>query len=301
MQSGIGPERGPRQSYSTQVTQPDLTTASEVPRDFPTLRTLIVARAERLPRRLTQVASYALENPDEIAFGTAAGIAQRAGVQPSTLVRFSQALGYQGFSDLQDVFRSRLRERVPSYDERLKQLQEHGHSASEVGVLLGGFAEAAAQSIDDFRLKADPEQVDRAAAILADAETIYLIGLRRSFPITAYMAYSLGKLGIRNILVDGVAGLGGEQTNFIGPRDVVLAVSFTPYASETVTLATAAKAKQAHIVSITDSIFSPIAPIADVWLEVVEANFEGFRSMAATLALAMTLSVAVAGKRGEAR
>ena len=51
--------------------------------------------------------------------------------------------------------------------------------------------------------------------------------------------------------------------------------------------------------SVTDSIFSPIAPIADIWLEVVEANFEGFRSMAATMALAMTLSVAVAGKRRE--
>jgi DNA-binding MurR/RpiR family transcriptional regulator len=53
------------------------------------------------------------------------------------------------------------------------------------------------------------------------------------------------------------------------------------------------------MVSITDSIFSPIAPMADAWLEIVEANFEGFRSMAATMALAMTLAVAVAGQRGE--
>ncbi|HHY50289.1 MAG TPA: RpiR family transcriptional regulator, partial [Alphaproteobacteria bacterium] len=43
------------------------------PRDFAALRELLVARAPRLPRRLTQVATYALENPDEIAFGTAAG------------------------------------------------------------------------------------------------------------------------------------------------------------------------------------------------------------------------------------
>lgn len=269
------------------------------PRDFSALRALIVSRAQTLPRRLTQVASYALENPDEIAFGTAAGIATRAGVQPSTLVRFSQALGYQGFSDLQDVFRSRLRERVPSYDERLKQLQLHGHSASEVGVLLDGFSQAASQSIADFRHKADPQAIDKAAEMLASAETIYLAGLRRSFPITAYMAYAMGKLGIRNILVDGIAGLGAEQTSFISSRDVMLAVSFTPYASETVALAGAAKEKGAKIVSITDSIFSPLAPLADIWLEVVEANFEGFRSMAATMALAMSLSVAIAGKRSE--
>ncbi len=61
----------------------------------------------------------------------------------------------------------------------------------------------------------------------------------------------------------------------------------------------AAKARHAKVVSITDSIFSPIAPTADTWLEIVEADFEGFRSMAATMALAMTLTVAVASRRGE--
>lgn len=276
----------------------DIKLDDAVPRDFPALRALIAARAPTLPRRLTQVASFALDNPDDIAFGTAASVAQRSGVQPSTLVRFSQALGYQGFSDLQDVFRARLRDRVPSYEERLKQLREHG-GASKSGLLLQGFADAAERSVADLRLKLDPETLDTAVEILAKAETIYLVGLRRSFPITSYMAYAMGKLGIRNMLVDGIAGLGAEQIGFISPRDAVLAISFTPYASETVTLAHAAKARNARVVSITDSIFSPIAPIADAWLEIVEADFEGFRSMAATMALAMTLTVAVASRRGE--
>lgn len=267
-----------------------------VPRDFAALRALIAARAATLPRRLTQVASFALDNPDDIAFGTAASVAQRSGVQPSTLVRFSQALGYQGFSDLQEVFRARLRDRVPSYEERLKQLREHG-GASKSGLLLQGFSDAAERSVADLRLKLDPEILDKAVEILAKAETIYLVGLRRSFPITSYMAYAMGKLGIRNMLVDGIAGLGAEQIGFISPRDAVLAISFTPYASETVTLAHAAKTRDAKVVSITDSIFSPIAPIADAWLEIVEADFEGFRSMAATMALAMTLTVAVASRR----
>jgi DNA-binding MurR/RpiR family transcriptional regulator len=286
-------------TISERMTEIDTSIGDGAPRDFAALRTLIVARVGRLPRRLAQVATYALENPDEIAFGTAAGIAAAAGVQPSTLVRFSQALGYQGFSDLQDVFRARLRERVPTYDERLRQMREHGHAASKAGVLLDGFSEAAARSIADLRAKADPAALDRAVDLLAAAETIYLLGLRRSFPITAYMAYAFGKLGVRNILVDGIAGLGAEQVSFISPRDAILAVSFTPYASETVTLAQSAKSRGAKVVSITDSIFSPLAPMADAWLEIVEANFEGFRSMAATLALAMTLSVAVAGKREE--
>jgi len=269
------------------------------PRDFSALRTLIAARWEKLPRRLTQVASYALDNPDEIAFGTAAGIAAKAEVQPSTLVRFSQALGYQGFSDLQDVFRSRLREKVPSYDERLAQLKEHGLGGSKAGLVLAGFLDAAERSVEDYRARLEPETLDRAVAVLARAKTIYLIGLRRSFPITAYMAYAMGKLGIRHILVDGVAGLGAEQASFIDADDAVVAISFTPYASETVALTNAALAQGAALVSITDSPFSPIAGKAEVCLEIVEANFEGFRSMTATMALAMALSVAVAGKRGE--
>lgn len=269
------------------------------PRDFAALRALIGERANTLPRRLTQVATYALQNPDEIAFGTAASIATHAGVQPSTLVRFSQALGYQGFSDLQDVFRARLRDKVPSYDERLRQLRDHGLAASKAGLLLDGFAEAAERSVADFRHKADPAALERAVTLLAGAETIYLVGFRRSFPVTAYMAYAMGKLGIRHILVDGIAGLGVEQTSFITARDAMLSVSFTPYSNETVSLTNAAKARGAHIVALTNSVFSPIAPGADVWLEVVEANFEGFRSMAATLALAMTLTVAIAARRSE--
>ena len=269
------------------------------PKDYQALRALIAQRGESLPKRLTQVAAYALENPDEIAFGTVASIAGNAEVQPSALVRFSRALGYQGFSELQEVFRSRLRERVLNYDERLTQMREHGISTSKSALVLDGFLEAAERSVAQMRDKVDHEAIDRAVDILAEAETIYLIGLRRSFPITSYMSYAMGKLGIRNILVDALAGLGAEQASFITQRDVVLATSFTPYASETVTLTNAARARGAKIVSITNSVFSPIAPSADVLLEIVEANFEGFRSMAATLALAMTLTVAVAGRRGE--
>ncbi len=273
--------------------------ARETPRDFETLRAAIVERRDALPKRLAQVAIYALESPDEIAFGTAASVAQAADVQPSTLVRFAQAFGYQGFSELQEVFRSRLRERVPSYDERLQRMRQHGIPTSKSSLVLDGFLEAAQRSVAELREKIKPEALERAVDVLAAAETIYLIGLRRSFPITSYLAYAMGKLSVRNVLIDAVAGMGAEQVGFITQRDAVLAVSFTPYASETVTLTNAARSRGASIVSITDSVFSPIASQADVMLEIVEANFEGFRSMTATMALAMSLAVAVAGRRRE--
>ena len=244
-----------------------------------------------------QVASYALDNPDEIAFGTVASIAANAEVQPSALVRFSHALGYQGFTELQEVFRSRLRERVPGYDERLARLRRQGIAGSRSGLVLDGCLGAAEHSVARFREQVDHDVFERAVVLLAEANTIYLIGLRRSFPVTSYMSYAMSQLAVRNVLVDGLAGMAAEQAGFMAAGDAAVAVSFAPYAGETVALANAAAESGVGLVALTDSVFSPIASGADVMIEVGEANFDGFRSLAATMAIAMALSVAVAGRR----
>jgi DNA-binding MurR/RpiR family transcriptional regulator len=268
------------------------------PKDFATLKALIIERGKTLPKRLGQIAAFALDNPDDIAFGTVASIAEQALVQPSSLIRFSQALGYQGLYELLVIFRARLRDRVPNYEERIAQLREHARSASKARILFEGFSEAAQKSIADLGSKIDSKVLDKAVARLASAQTIYIIGLRRSFPISSYVAYAFGKLGIRHVLVDALGGLASSDITFATARDAVLAVSFTPYASETVALVTQAARAHVPVIAITDSAFSPLARDAEIWFEVAEANFEGFRSLAATLALAMTLTVAVAEKRG---
>jgi DNA-binding MurR/RpiR family transcriptional regulator len=275
-----------------------MATTDTAPKDFAALKALIIERGKTLPKRLSQIAAFALDNPDDIAFGTVASIAEQALVQPSSLIRFSQAMGYQGFSELQEIFRARLRDRVPNYDERIAQLREHARSASKARILFEGFSEAAQKSIADLGSKIDSKVLDKAVARLASAQTIYLIGLRRSFPISSYMAYAFGKLGIRHVLIDALGGLASTDLTFATPKDAVLAVSFTPYASETVALVTQAARAHVPVIAVTDSAFSPLARDAEIWFEVAEANFEGFRSLAATLALAMTLSVAVAEKRG---
>lgn len=269
------------------------------PRDFASLKALIVERAAQLPRRLAQVASYALEFPDEIAFGTVASIAESAEVQPSALVRFSQALGYHGFSDLQDVFRDRLRDRVLNYDERIWHLRQHAGNRSKSTLIFDGFSEAAQTSVHGLREKLDSKILEQAVDMLAKADTIYVVGLHRMFPVAAYMTYAWGKLEVKNVLVEGKGSLGVTPIDFAGKRDCVLAVSFAPYASDTARLTQSAHARQVPVVSITDSVFSPLAPLSKVWLEVQEADFEGFRSLSATLSLAMTLTVAVAERRGK--
>ena len=272
------------------------------PAHFWSLREEMVRRREDLPKRLAQVAAYAIANPDDVAFGTAASIADKASVQPSTLVRFAQAFGYHGFSELQEVFRDRLRDRPQSYSARLDALRAHstgGGAESETAALFAGFCDAAERSVQALRERVSPGDIDAAAALLARAETIYLIAQRRSFPISTYMSYAFGKLGIRTVLVGSAQGTDEETLAFAGPRDAAIAVSFTPYASSTLAFARQVADQDVPLVVITDSPFSPLIPRGGVWFEVVEADFEGFRSLSATMALAMTLTVAVAEARGD--
>lgn len=275
----------------------DLEIDGAAPRDFWSLRNLMVSRKDDLPKRLAQVATYAMANPDDIAFGTAASIAEKANVQPSTLVRFAKAFGYQGFSDLQDVFQDRLRDRPSSYSERLTSLRSHTGGSAKSAALFSGFCDAVERSVGSLRERVRVEQIDEAVALLAPAETIYLIGQRRSFPITSYMSYAFGKLGVKSVLVGSAQGNDPETLSFAGRKDAALAISFTPYASATVAYARQMDEQGTPLVVITDSPFSPLISKNGVWLEVVEADYEGFRSLSATMALAMTLTVAVAEAR----
>jgi len=273
------------------------TATAELPRDFDGLRTIILAQRERLPKRIAQIAAYALDNPDEIAFGTAASIAVSAGVQPSTLIRFAQHLGFDGFTSLQGVFRERLRERNSTYEERLNTLRGGEGTSEGNHRILDGFLTASRKSLDVMSRTLDEGALDRAIATLAEAETIYILARRRSYPIASYLAYALGKLGVRNQLVESAAGLDPEIIAFASPKDAAIVISFSPYAPATIEDAGGLAERGVPVVAITDSAFSPLASVAQAWFEVAEADFGGFRTLTATMALAMTLAVGV----GEAR
>ena len=267
------------------------------PEDFETLRAVILERKGELAKRLTQVAAYALDHPDEIAFGTAASIAAAAHVQPSTLVRFAQHFGFDGFSGLQLLFRARLRERTSSYEERLKTLEHNGAALAESTTIFNGFVDAGHRSLDALAAAVDPEALERAVTLLAKADTIYLIAKRRSYPITSYMAYAFGKLRVKCQLVGTSAGIDDDILAMASPSDAAFAISFAPYASESTTQARTLAARDIPVVSLTDSAFSPLAECSREWFEVVEADHAGFRSLSASMAFAMALTVSIAEKR----
>ncbi len=269
---------------------------ARVPRDFESLRSTIIERKANMPKRLAQVAAFALGNPDEIAFGTTASIAAASEVQPSTLVRLAHHLGYEGFSDLQSIFRERLRDRTLSYEERLVTLEQSGGD-DEDATLLTGFISAASQSVNRLAATVQTDTFAKAVDILAAAETIYLIAKRRSYPLTAHMTYAFSKLNIRHQIVASPNGVDPEMVQFATPRDAAIAASFSPYAADSLTQSQELADRGVPVIAITDSAFSPLAACATHWFEIAEADFAGFRSLSASMALTMALPVAIAERR----
>ncbi|MGO7209703.1 SIS domain-containing protein [Rhizobium leguminosarum] len=269
---------------------------ARVPRDFESLRSTIIERKANMPKRLAQVAAFALGNPDEIAFGTTASIAAASDVQPSTLVRLAHHLGYGGFSDLQSIFRERLRDRTLSYEERLVTL-EQSNGDDEDANLLSGFIAAANQSVNRLAATVQSDTFTKAVNILANAETIYLIAKRRSYPLTAHMTYAFSKLNIRHQIVASPNGVDPEMVQFASPNDAAIAASFSPYAADSLSQSQELADRGVPVIAITDSAFSPLAACATHWFEVAEADFAGFRSLSASMALTMALPVAIAERR----
>ena len=275
-----------------------MTQVDPPPIAYDDLHALIVSRHGDMPKRLAQVAEFANASPEEIALGPVTRVADLAGVQPSTLVRFAQYLGYTGFSDLQEVFRTRIRGYRPDYDARLAALR--GGAAAGTAALFAGTCTAAVNSILDVRDGINADQLDAAAAILANAETVFLMGQRRAFPAASYLAYMFGQLAVRHHLSSNMGTMASDELRLARRTDALLAISFTPYTPTTVDAATAASERGVPVVTITDSPFSPLAGIADVWLEVSETDNASFRSVAATFCVAMTLAIATAKRRDDA-
>ncbi|WP_236025097.1 MurR/RpiR family transcriptional regulator [Arenibaculum pallidiluteum] len=265
---------------------------SETPASFSALEAAIAQVHGTLSPRLRQIAEFALANPNDMALETVAVVAERAGVQPSSLIRFAKVLGFDGYTDMQRVFRTRLVDGMPSYKERVRTAGSARGLETPADV-LDHFALAGIQALEHLRQEIRPEELDAAVALLRGAEHVYLMGQRRSFPAAVYFGYALGQLGRRVVLLDGIGGMIREQAQSMTPRDVLLAVSFKPYSDETVEVCRLAAGRGVPVLSLTDGSLSPLAPLSTVRLVVDDAQVDGFRSLSATMCLAVGLIVAL--------
>jgi DNA-binding MurR/RpiR family transcriptional regulator len=270
-----------------------------LPQTAAELRDLILARYEGFSKRLQQVARYVLDHPDDVALETLTVIAERSGSQPSAIVRFAKALGFTGAGPIQRLLRDSLlaSHTTLGYGERVRKFGaglDGKVAAHGIGLLLEEFADGDILSLQNLRDTIGPDDLAQAVGLLRKAQTVYIVGMRRSFPIAAYLAYSLPQVGKAAVFVDGVGGLGSQQLRAISSKDLLIAISYHAHAEETVAAHDAAIKAGAMVLSITDSLISPIAKGAAQTLLVRESEVRAFRSLSASICLAQTLVIGLA-------
>ena len=275
---------------------------SPSPESFVDLQKAIIEQFPALSRRLQQIANHVLENPSEMALETIAAVAHRAGVQPSSLIRFAKVFGFSGYSDMQRVFRLRLTDAMPDYQERLRSLagqqigdatgERSGPRANATSSLLEQFVQADITSLQRLlQQERMSELMEKAFRVIADSETVYLVAHRRSFPVTCYLSYALSQMNVRNVLVDGVGGMFFQQASHATSSDVMWAVSTKTYSSEVVQVVRESSQRGVRVIALTDSPLSPLAEHAGIAFEIHQGSVQMFRSLAAPMTFAVAFIV----------
>ena len=254
--------------------------------DFDRLKNEIADKFPQLSKRLKQVGEFALSNPNDMALETIASIAQKAEVQPSTLIRFAKFFGYDGFSEMQRIFKGRLANQN-DYKDRIKAFAP----GSDETHVFDDFFVGSISSLEELRHQLDPDTLNQAIEQLQKAETVYLAGYRRAFPVAAYFQYAFSHLDKKVVLLHGLGGMLAEQSRAMSDKDLLLAVSFREHSEEVINLVSDATNRGVPVVAVTDSSLGPIASKASVCLQVKDAKVQGFRSLSATMCLALILVV----------
>jgi DNA-binding MurR/RpiR family transcriptional regulator len=261
---------------------------------YDSLREEIAQRYPGLSDRLRLIAEFALDHPTDMALGTVAEVAARAKVQPSAIVRFAHAMGYGGFTELQQVFRTRLvAGAVPSYRERIDGLRRDGRfrDSNSPHELLERFASEGTASLENLQVSVREDDLARAIGLMARAPTIYVLGLGGSFPVASHLTYVLRRLGRRAVLLDGLGNVLADHVLTATRRDVVVAISFRPYNPETVQLLPEFVARGVPAIVVTDSLISPIVNGAEVVFEIPDMPEAVLRTMVAPMCLVQCLAV----------
>ncbi|MCF6102771.1 MurR/RpiR family transcriptional regulator [Mesorhizobium muleiense] len=270
----------------------------EAPKDYEDLIRVIHDRYGEMSKSYQKIALYLTQNPNDVAVRSVNAIGETSGVHASSFVRFAQALGYDGFKELQSLFQKRLSTAAPGFEARVKALEtELGARTdrSELGFMHDLVVRDIA-SLKEMLTAIQPKDLAEAVSLLEKADVIYLIGQLRSAPVVELLRYILTMLGKRCVLLDPGGGLATHMARAMRKEDVLFAVSFRFYANEVVNVVEEAAGRGVPIVAISDSTLSPLAKSARVLFAVPEHEYTFSRSLAAPMCLAQALTVALAAR-----
>ena len=201
-----------------------------------------------------RVAEYVLDNYDKAVFLTAARLGEVVGVSESTVVRFATQLGYKGYPEFQKALEELVRNRLNSI-QRMKVTYGRISQSQILETVLQSDIEKIKQTLNGI----DHSAFNQAIDTILNARKIYVLGIRSCAPLAAFMSFYL------NLLCDNVIAVNTnssseifEQLIRIGEEDVIIGISFPRYSQRTLKALEFASKRKAKIITLTDSVHSPI-------------------------------------------
>ena len=255
---------------------------------------------ENLSKQLKIIARYIEQHKDHIGLDGIQQVALQCGVQPSAVVRFAKHFGYTGFSEMQAVFREGIsRQLAPSrtYQSRIRDIiasDKGGTNNLSSTDIASEFLAGSLAGMQELQSGIHAPSFKNAVDLLATSDCIWIAASRRSFPVAAYLDYALQHTDKRIGLVTGIGSMQQGQMRSVRKDDVMIAISFSPYAEETVSVAKLAVERGAKLIAITDSLMSPLAKLSQASLIVQDNSTFGFRSLTSTMSMAQSLFIALA-------
>lgn len=239
------------------------------------------------------IAEYIINHYDKAAFMTAAKLGASINVSESTVVRFANTLGYNGYPELQNALQELIKNKLTTV-QRLEMTEETDEIA-----ILNNVLKADIENIKETINEINKDDFRRVVSDIINATKIYIIGSRSSIVIAEYLGFYLNLIRENvSVVKAGVSDV-FEQILRVSENDLVIGIGFPRYSKRTLDVLKYAKSQNAKIVTITDSLISPLTSVADEIL-IAKSNMASFvDSLVAPLSLVNALVVAVGLKEKE--
>jgi len=219
----------------------------------------IFAAYPHLSRKHRAIARFVLDNPDSVAFGSASIVGAQTGTSAATVVRFCQALGYEGYSQLQEAIRDRMSQQRAAM-RRLEQML--AEQSTDEDLLTRALA-TDIHNIERTAILANRDRFQAAAEDVRQARQVLIVGSGLAAMLVEYLVYSLQRLDVSVRSVTGGEEPLAMALAFVQPTDVVIGISFRRNPRYTTKALEQAKAVGAASICIVDSELSPLLPVAD--------------------------------------
>ncbi len=258
-----------------------------------TLSAYITSRFDEFSRSQKDVAQYVVDHLDEVAFHTAEELARRANTSSSTVVRFSQALGFEGFPELQEAARDEYRHHHRS------SAQPRGLDAAATPLFSldqTPFEQAVAAdhvNVEETARKVSRSQVDGAIEAVATAERILIAGTDQMAFFASYLRHLLMLLDLRAEIVASPSQEALGRLSRIDGETLVIGLSAGRPHPLVVRAMKLARHRKARTIAITDATLSEIAKLAQIRLYYSSNSPAYVRSHTALLSMVQALAYGV--------